>query len=234
MTQRHIIASTFLIVLAVAVASCGNNGKSNGKADEKVEEKALNNRLLIIVDPQVDFVTGSLAVQKGPEAMAVLAEAIEKGVWKKYSHIVVTQDNHPADHCSFVEQGGTFPPHCVQGTEGATVYPLLQEKLAAISKDIPVDYLTKGEVVSTEEFSIFQNKKNAAVLTKLINDSDFEGIDICGIATDYCVLETLVDLVSFYPAHRVRVVTNCIAAVDESNTKLFDFMDERKIQSIRF
>lgn len=235
MTQRHIIASAFLVIVAVAIASCGNSGKKNdNKTGEKVAEKVLNNRLLIIVDPQVDFTTGSLAVAKGPETMTLLAEAVEKGVWKKYNHIVVTQDNHPANHCSFVEQGGRFPPHCVQGTEGATVYPLLQEKLTAVSNDITIHYLTKGDLVDKEEFSIFQNEKNAAVLTKLIDNSQFDGIDICGIATDYCVFETLTDLLAFYPAHKVRVVTNCIAAVDESDTKLAELVEKEKIETVQF
>ncbi len=235
MTQRHIIASAILVIVAVAIASCGNSGKKNdNKTGEKVAEKVLNNRLLIIVDPQVDFTTGSLAVAKGPEAMTLLAEAVEKGVWKKYNHIVVTQDNHPANHCSFVEQGGIFPPHCVQGTEGATVYPLLQEKLTAVSNDITIDYLTKGDLVDKEEFSIFQNEKNAAVLTKLIDNSQFDGIDICGIATDYCVFETTKDLMAFYPANKIRIVTNCLAAVDDNDTKLSDLMTENGIEAIAF
>ncbi len=235
MTQRHIIASAFLVIVAVAIASCGNSGKKNdNKTGEKVAEKVLNNRLLIIVDPQVDFTTGSLAVAKGPEAMTLLAEAVEKGVWKKYNHIVVTQDNHPANHCSFVEQGGIFPPHCVQGTEGATVYPLLQEKLTAVSNDITIDYLTKGDSVDKEEFSIFRNEKNAAVLTKLIDNSQFDGIDICGIATDYCVFETTKDLMAFYPANKIRIVTNCLAAVDDNDTKLSDLMTENGIEAIAF
>ncbi len=235
MTQRHIIASAFLVIVAVAIASCGNSGKKNdNKTGEKVAEKVLNNRLLIIVDPQVDFTTGSLAVAKGPEAMTLLAEAVEKGVWKKYNHIVVTQDNHPANHCSFVEQGGIFPPHCVQGTEGATVYPLLQEKLTAVSNDITIDYLTKGDLVDKEEFSIFRNEKNAAVLTKLIDNSQFDGIDICGIATDYCVFETTKDLMAFYPANKIRIVTNCLAAVDDNDTKLSDLMTENGIEAIAF
>ncbi len=235
MTQRHIIASAILVIVAVAIASCGNSGKKNdNKTGEKVAEKVLNNRLLIIVDPQVDFTTGSLAVAKGPEAMTLLAEAVEKGVWKKYNHIVVTQDNHPANHCSFVEQGGIFPPHCVQGTEGATVYPLLQEKLTAVSNDITIDYLTKGDSVDKEEFSIFQNEKNAAVLTKLIDNSQFDGIDICGIATDYCVFETTKDLMAFYPANKIRIVTNCLAAVDDNDTKLSDLMTENGIEAIAF
>ena len=57
------------------------------------------------------------------------SKVLADGLYKKYNKIVVTQDFHPANHCSFVEQGGVFPPHCVQNTEGVNVYPKLQEVL---------------------------------------------------------------------------------------------------------
>ena len=73
-----------------------------------------------------------------------------------------------------------------------------------------------------------------AVLSTIIKEIGFEGIDICGIATDYCVYETTKDLMAFYPAKQIRIVTNCLAAVDESDTKLADLMKENGIQGIEF
>lgn len=233
MNKKHIFG-VMLIALSVMFACTSNNQNKNQnqqEADNQEIEETMPNNLLIIVDPQIDFTTGSLAVEKGPEAMEALAKVFDAGLGKKYSQIIVTQDYHPANHCSFVEQGGVFPAHCVQGTEGVNVYPALQEALNKV--ETPITYLTKGNLAEKEEFSIFQNEENGAVLTKLINDNKYEGIDICGIASDYCVYETAKDLLSIYPAEKVRIATNCIASVSDDQ-KLVDFMNETGVQAITF
>jgi nicotinamidase/pyrazinamidase len=237
--KRHLIGAIVLFA-AFALASCGNNNQKNEEAEsqatETVTEKIqLPNRMLIIVDPQIDFTTGSLATKNGPAAMENLAKKLSEGAWKNYGWIIVTQDAHPANHCSFVEQGGVFPPHCVQGTEGMNVYPALQEVLKSIFQDNPeIHYMKKGDLVDKEEFSIFQNAGSGLKLTETIKEMGFEGIDICGIATDYCVYETTKDLMAFYPANQIRIVTNCLAAVDDNDTKLADLMKENGIQGIEF
>ena len=229
-----------MLFAALVFAGCGNNKQKNEEAEnqatETVTEKIqLPNRLLIIVDPQVDFTTGSLATAKGPAAMEYRAKALNEGAWKNYSWIIVTQDAHPANHCSFVEQGGVFPPHCVQGTEGMNVYPALQEVLTAILPNIPdIHYMQKGDLADKEEFSIFQNERSGEKLQYIINEIAFEGIDVCGIATDYCVYETTKDLMEFYPAKQIRIVTNCLAAVDDNDTKLDELMKENGIEGIEF
>ena len=237
--KRHIFGAIVLIA-TLAFAGCNNNQK-NGQNEEAAKTEAVNepivlpNNLLIIVDPQVDFTTGSLATKKGPAAMDYLAKALDKGAWKNYSWIIVTQDAHPANHCSFVEQGGVFPPHCVEGTEGMEVYPALNEVLSNITAYIPnIHYMHKGNLAEKEEFSIFQNEQSGEKLRHAIEDMGFEGIDICGIATDYCVYETTKDLMEFYPAKQIRIVTNCLAAVDDNDTKLADLMKENGIQGIEF
>ena len=229
-----------MLIAALAFAGCNNKNQKNKETENEavetaVEEIQLPNRLLIIVDPQVDFTTGSLATKNGPAAMDYLAKALDQGAWKNYGWIVVTQDAHPANHCSFIENGGVFPPHCVQGTDGMNVYPALQEVLTAIMPSIPnIHYMQKGNLPEKEEFSIFQNEQCGEKLRAAIEQEKFEGIDICGIATDYCVYETTKDLIAFYPANQVRIVTNCLAAVDESDTKLADFMKENGIEGIEF
>ena len=235
--KRNLIGA-IVLVAALAFAGCNNNQKQEkeNEATEPVTEAIeLPNRMLIIVDPQNDFTTGSLATAKGPAAMDHLAKALNEGAWKNYCWIVVTQDAHPANHCSFVENGGVFPPHCVQGTEGMNVYPALQTVLTSITSSIPnIHYMQKGDLFDKEEFSIFQNANSGEKLRKTIEDMAFEGIDICGIATDYCVYETAKDLIAFYPAKQVRIVTNCLAAVDDNDTKLADLMKENGIEGIEF
>ena len=231
-----------MLIAALAMTGCNNEKKEKKqqedvqKTEAKAEKPQLPNRLLIIVDPQVDFTTGSLATKNGPAAMDYLAKALNEGAWKNYGWIIVTQDAHPKNHCSFVEQGGVFPPHCVEGTEGMKVYPALQEVLTNIMSNVPnIHYMFKGNLPEKEEFSIFQNEQSGEKLRRTIEEFEhFDGIDICGIATDYCVYETTKDLIAFYPANKVRIVTNCLAAVDENDTKLADLMKENGIQGIEF
>ncbi len=239
--KKNLIGAIVLIA-ALAMTGCNNEKKEKKqqedvqKTEAKAEKPQLPNRLLIIVDPQVDFTTGSLATKNGPAAMDYLAKALNEGAWKNYGWIIVTQDAHPKNHCSFVEQGGVFPPHCVEGTEGMKVYPALQEVLTNIMSNVPnIHYMFKGNLPEKEEFSIFQNEQSGEKLRRTIDEFEhFEGIDICGIATDYCVYETTKDLIAFYPANKVRIVTNCLAAVDDNDTKLADLMKENGIQGIEF
>ena len=231
-----------MLIAALAFAGCNNKKQKEEEAKEAsenvIEESKLPNRLLIIVDPQVDFTTGSLATKNGPAAMDYLAKKLLDVEWKNYGWIIVTQDAHPANHCSFVEQGGVFPPHCVQGTEGMNVYENLRkvlDDLMSNGSNIQVHFMEKGDLADKEEFSIFQNAHSGEKLRRTIEEFEhFEGIDICGIATDYCVYETTKDLIAFYPAKKVRIVTNCLAAVDENDTKLADLMKENGIEGIEF
>ena len=243
--MKKTLFGAIVLFAALALTGCGNNNPSDEekgpnptKSNEQTEKVQLPNRLLIIVDTQVDFTTGSLATAKGPAAMDYLAKALNDGAWKNYGWIVVTQDAHPANHCSFVEQGGVFPPHCVQGTEGMSVYPALQEVLNNLMQNnygLNIHYMQKGDLADKEEFSIFQNEHSGEKLRRTIEEFEhFEGIDVCGIATDYCVYETVKDLMAFYPAKQIRIVTNCLAAVDDNDTKLADLMKENGIKGIEF
>ena len=241
--KRNLIGAIVLIVALIFVGCNNKKQKKEEQAKEEAtetvtEEIKLPNRLLLIVDPQVDFTTGSLATKNGPAAMDYLAKALNDGAWKNYGWIIVTQDAHPQNHCSFVEQGGVFPPHCVQGTEGMDVYPALQgvlDNLMQSNYGLDIHYMQKGDLADKEEFSIFQNERSGEKLRRTIEEFEhFEGIDVCGIATDYCVYETVKDLMAFYPAKQIRIVTNCLAAVDDNDTKLADLMRENGIEGIEF
>lgn len=236
-----------MLVAAIALTGCGNKNQKKNKTEEEEAPQALTTmtinarelpqRMLIIVDPQNDFVKGgALATEKGADAMTYLAQYLSSEKATNYSWVIVTQDMHPANHCSFAEQGGTFPPHCVQDTKGAEVFPPLNAALRTmIDKGFEVHFMYKGDLADKEEFSIFQNEHSGEKLRRTIQEfENFDGIDVCGIATDYCVYETVKDLIEFYPAEKVRVVTNCIAAVDENDDKLTKLMKENHIKGIEF
>lgn len=73
---------------------------------------------LVVTDIQIDFLPGgALPVSEGDQIIPVLNEYIT--LFKNANaKIFVTRDWHPANHVSFKEQGGTWPLHCVQNSEG--------------------------------------------------------------------------------------------------------------------
>ena len=74
---------------------------------------------LIVVDVQNDFCSGgALAVPDGDAVVEPINRLMEQ-----IPVVFATRDWHPADHHSFVAQGGPWPPHCIQGSTGAQLHP---------------------------------------------------------------------------------------------------------------
>ena len=137
--------------------------------------------VLVVVDVQKDFCPGgALAVADGDKVVKPLNLYIER-FQSAGAPIIFTRDWHPSDHNSFKEQGGPWPPHCVQDTEGAKFHPNLL---------IPAT----GEIVSKadkkdEAYSFFQATDLAATLHR----REIKRLLVGGLATDYCVKETVLD-----------------------------------------
>ncbi len=136
---------------------------------------------LIVVDYQNDFTppNGALAVPEGDTIAPRINALIASG---DYDLVVATRDWHPPDHGSFTEQGGTWPVHCVQDTEGAQLHP----DLDAAAVDVIVD---KGQAVDTDGYSGFDGTDLAA----LLRDRGIGEVTIVGLATDYCVKQTALE-----------------------------------------
>lgn len=136
---------------------------------------------LVVVDIQKDFCPGgALAVHEGDKAIPVLNKYIEK-FRKAGAPIIFTRDWHPPDHSSFKTQSGPWPPHCIQNSEGAKFHPNLS---------LPLE----GEIVSKadkkdEAYSFFQGTDLAAKL----HQRGIKRLLVGGLATDYCVKETVLD-----------------------------------------
>ena len=92
------------------------------------------NKLLLVIDCQYDFINGSLAVKGAGPTMDRLAEFIKEN-GASYKKIVLTADWHPLTHCSFKDNGGTWPKHCVQYTQGAAIYQPIIDTLDTIKSD---------------------------------------------------------------------------------------------------
>jgi nicotinamidase/pyrazinamidase len=185
--------------------------------------------ILFIVDPQNDFITGTLPVEGAEERMKKLAEYIEAR-HVEYDYILITMDSHPEDHCSFKENGGIWPRHCVTWSDGWSVPDYLDKAL----KNSRVACYHKGNEPNHEEYSIFNNEEDGFVLANQLRELVEEGeiyVDICGIAGDYCVLETLKGLRKFVPDECISILFDFTASID-GGEKLLAYANENQINII--
>jgi len=137
---------------------------------------------LIIVDVQNDFCSGgALPVPEGDQVIPALNDYIK--IFKKANaRIFATRDWHPPNHISFKAQGGPWPPHCIQNTEGAKFHPDL--KLPSHTTIV-----SKAMNPLKENYSGFDGAELANILKKQGVTRVFVG----GLATDYCVKNTVLD-----------------------------------------
>jgi nicotinamidase/pyrazinamidase len=148
-----------------------------------MQEKAA----LVIVDVQNDFCPGgSLAVADADKVVAVLNRHIEK-FDRAGLPIFATRDWHPARTRHFNTDGGPWPPHCVQGTEGGKFHPAL-----ALPKSVVV--VSKGMNFEADSYSGFEATDAAGTgLAERLRGLGVERIFVGGLATDYCVKFTVLD-----------------------------------------
>jgi len=140
-----------------------------------------NQTALVVVDVQNDFCPGgALPVKDGDQVVPALNKYIEKFRASK-TPIIFTRDWHPPDHNSFKEQGGPWPPHCVQNTVGARFHSdlLVPPEAEIISKADKQD----------EAYSFFQGTDMA----RRLRERGIKRLLVGGLATDYCVRETVLD-----------------------------------------
>lgn len=172
-------------------------------------------KLLMIIDPQIDFISGSLPVPGAEGAMNALAEYI-CATSSEYSGIIVTADRHPMRHCSFNTVGGTWPPHCVADSVGAAIWPPLMKKF--IEEAAKVTVLHKGEDPMREEYSIFRNAGATERIRCLIKSDNIGRIDICGLAGDVCVADTVRDCVELPGMPQIKILTDFSPSLDDGHT----------------
>lgn len=156
---------------------------------------------LILVDIQHDFCPGGvLAVPEGDTVIPVLNRWIEAAE-RAGVPIYASRDWHPADHVSFSEQGGPWPPHCVQGTHGAELHPDLD-----LPPETPI--ITKGSDPRRENYSAFDGTE----LAPHLRQAGVRRIWVGGLATDYCVRATVLD--GLTDGFEVHVIVPAVRPVD--------------------
>ncbi len=161
---------------------------------------------LLIIDVQRDFLPGgALAVKDGDKVIPPINQAISAFL-KAQLPIFFSRDWHPSDHSSFRPYGGPWPPHCIQGTNGAA-FPsnMLVPETAII--------LSKGTDKEKEQYSAFEAQDaDGKTLKQILPTEGIKRLFVGGLATDYCVLNTVLDLLG--AGYQVIVLVDACRAVN--------------------
>lgn len=156
---------------------------------------------LIVVDVQNDFLPGgSLAVTEGDQVIPALNGYFE-AFSKRGLPVVATRDWHPRDHCSFESEGGPWPPHCIAGTIGAAF---------ASTLNLPRDTIivSKAQAKEHDVYSGF----HGTGLDALLQERGVLRVWVGGLATDYCVRNTVKDALTL--GYKVCLLIDAVRAVD--------------------
>jgi nicotinamidase/pyrazinamidase len=150
---------------------------------------------LLVVDVQNDFCPGgALAVADGDAIIPVI------NAWMpRFATVVASRDWHPANSVHF----SRWPPHCVAGTYGAHFRVGLDTGRFLLVLDKGTDNLDDG-------YSAFE--ATSEDLESWLRSRDIEMLYVCGLATDYCVLQTVLDALRL--GFGVTVIRDGIAAVE--------------------
>ncbi|MBI5191887.1 MAG: bifunctional nicotinamidase/pyrazinamidase [Nitrospirae bacterium] len=143
-----------------------------------------NNTALIIVDVQNDFCPGgALPVSEGDKVVAVLNSYTKKFI-ERGLPVFLTRDWHPENHISFNAYGGTWPPHCIQDSNGAEFHHGLLIPTNAV-------IISKGTLSDKDAYSGFEDTN----LSEYLKQRHIDRLFIGGLATDYCVKSTVLDAI---------------------------------------
>ncbi len=185
-------------------------------------------KALLLIDIQNGFCPGgNLPVADGDKIVPIANALIENG---GYDLIVASQDWHPANHGSFASQHPgkqpfemgelsgkpqvMWPDHCVQETPDADFHPDLNTQA--------FDHVQqKGENPAVDSYSAFRDNDQSATtgLADYLNRQGVTALDICGLATDYCVSFSALDARDMLPDVKVRFIEDASRGIDPEGIK---------------
>ena len=194
----------------------------------------MGKKILVVVDVQYDFCNpnGALFVPGGEEVVNKVKDIIPN-----FDYVIFIKDSHSLNHCSFKDNGGIWPVHCVWNSIGEGI-PV---ELLKAAKDYGV--VNKGGNDNEEEYGAFSDDMEfffhiecavdpIGITTKPFGAycDDVDELVVCGIAGDYCVVETLKNIVKWFKdTNRIKVYLDGVASID-GGTTLNKYINDNNIK----
>ena len=172
-------------------------------------------KLLVVIDYQNDFVSGSLGFPGAELLDEKIAAKVKKYHKEKDAHVIYTQDTHKTNYLK-TQEGRKLPiPHCIRNTEGWEVYGKTAE--ACGDRDIVIEKPTFGSLE----------------LVEICEEEQYEQIELVGLVSNICVLSNAILVKTALPEAEVIVDASCTACADPAtNEKALDIMEGLQITVI--
>lgn len=166
----------------------------------------IKNAALLIVDVQNDFCPeGALAVPNGDRVVEPLNRAAECFALAGLP-VLASRDWHPPVTRHFIDFGGIWPPHCVQGTPGASFHQDLRLPQGTL-------VISKGNDPDLDSYSAFDGRgEDGRSLGEILAKLGVAHLFVGGLATDYCVRSSALD--ARKAGFEVTLLSDAIAGVD--------------------
>ncbi len=190
------------------------------------------NKALIVVEVQNDFLPGgTLGVNNADKIIPIINKIIPK-----FYKIVFTQDAHPVDHCSFSDNpkfvDKSWPKHCVRGTKGFEISDDIKLSINHLKKIDSLINVLEGVKKDKETYSAFTDYPQVEInylislspseetginLADELKNINIDTVYVCGIAMDYCVVNTAVD--AFRNGFKTYLIEDACAGVNPETSK---------------
>lgn len=188
----------------------------------------MKENILIVVDMQNDFITGSLGTK---EAEAIVDNVVKEIESDKYTRVLVTQDTH-YDNYLETQEGKNLPvKHCIEGTDGWKFHKKIEEALGYC--DGLSLYGDNSLVFKKNTFGSEELVESFIDAIKWGEIEEISSITLVGLCTDICVISNALMIKAFLPEVKIRCIENCCAGVTpEKHNAAIEVMKSCQIEII--
>jgi len=167
---------------------------------------------LLIVDLQNDFCEAGALPVAGADAIVETVNKYVEIAERTGMRLYASRDWHPAESRHFVQHGGPWPAHCVQGTAGAQFHPGLTLPTGSV-------IISTGTDPEAHGYSAFEGRAaGGGTLLEDLRAHDVTHLYVCGLATDFCVKASVLDALG--AGLTVTVLEDAIAGIDAESSRL--------------
>ena len=170
-------------------------------------------KLLIVIDMQNDFVTGSLGSPQAENIVPAIKIKIEE-YKKNGDHVIFTRDTHTENYLE-TQEGKCLPViHCIEGTRG---YEIIDELDTADCLIFDKPTFGSIELAGLLALKCVDDQSHYGNKEKQFGDENIDEIELCGLCTDICVVSNALILKAMLPETRITVDPSCCAGVTEES-----------------